>query len=65
MEAARLAQEEAERAGVELTNAWRSFEELPKRFEKVRAFLANVNAVLADLEHPSYDREIRELMRQI
>jgi septal ring factor EnvC (AmiA/AmiB activator) len=64
-EAARLAQEEAERAGAQLTKAWREFEELPNKFEKVKRFLANVNAALADLESPTHEKEIRELMREI
>jgi tRNA A58 N-methylase Trm61 len=58
MEAARLAQQEAEQAGAEFNKAWRAFEDLPKKFEKVQGYLANVNQVLADLEAPSYDQQI-------
>jgi hypothetical protein len=65
MESARLAQESAQQAGAELTKAWRQFEELPKRFEKVVSYLASVNAALVDLEAPRYDEQIRQLMRQI
>lgn len=65
IESARLAQQESEKAGAELTRAWRSFEELPKKFGKVVEYLATVNGVLAGLEHPPYDGQIQDLMRQI
>jgi hypothetical protein len=62
---ARAAQMEAEQAGAELANAWRNFEELPARFEKVKGYLASVNQTLAELEAPTYDESIRQVLRQV